>query len=316
MANGSHEPPLHVRQLAQQRALARAERDYQTADRLKSEIEAAGWKVIDHGRDFVLEPARPPDIEIEGVIRYGSSASVPSRLEEPDSHSATLIAVDAPGQQAESDHAQVVGVITDPDTALQPAGSGVELVFTSTQVGLAAAWNIGLKRAVGSVVLLFAPGLRPADDVVEPVLRALEDEAVGLVGSDGLTSSDLRRWHSAGPGEVDALDARLIAFRRRDARLRGPLDERFATPRMLATWWSLVLRDEGPDRPSRRALALALDLPAAGQPSSGGAEADARDRQARRDFYRLVDRFGRRFDLLREPIRPTAASAKVQRPRL
>jgi hypothetical protein len=314
MANGRHEPPLHVKQLAQQRAEARREHDYQTADRLKADIEAAGWKVIDHGRDFSLEPARPPDIETDGVVRYGSSASVPSRLDEPDSHSATLIAVDALGQEVEDGHAQVVAVMTDPDTAAQPAASGVELVFTSTRLGLAAAWNIGLKRAVGSVVLLLAPGIRPAHDVLEPVLDALKDESVGLVGSDGLNSNDLRRWHSAGPGEVDALDARLMAFRRRDARLRGPLDERFATPRMLATWWSLVLRDEGPDRPARRALALALDLPAA-QSSSGGADADARDRQARRDFYRLVDRFGRRFDLLREPIRPTAASAKARRPR-
>ncbi|CAN5766111.1 hypothetical protein BH24CHL6_BH24CHL6_15270 [soil metagenome] len=315
MKNGRHEAPLHVQQLARRRAEARHERDYQIADRLKSEIEEAGWKVVDYGPDYSLEPVRPPDTEADGVIRYGSSVSVPSRLDEPDEQSATLVAVDLLPPDAHG-QAQVVTVMTDPAAVPLRPVFGAELVLSSTQLGLAAAWNIGLRRAVGALVILFAPGITPTHDIVEPLLEALRDDSVGVAGSDGLISSDMRRWQSAGPGEVDALDARVIAFRRRDARQRGPLDERFATARLLATWWSLVLRDEGADRRSRRALALDLDLQSEGRQSTARVEDDAQARQARRDFYRLVDRFGRRVDLLGEPIRPTAASAKARRPRL
>ena len=39
-------------------------------------------------------------------------------------------------------------------------------------------------------------------------------------------------------------------------RERGPLDERFRFYRNLDIWWSLVLRDDGPGQPPRRAVRL------------------------------------------------------------
>jgi hypothetical protein len=108
---------------------------------------------------------------------------------------------------------------------------------------------------------------------------------------------------------VDALDAEVLAFRRADWVERGPLDERFVDARLLAIWWSLVLRDAGPEAPARGALALPLPV----EPASAAAD-EGHERAARRDFYRILDRFGRRYDLLREPIRPTAAG-RTARPR-
>ncbi|MFC4530021.1 hypothetical protein [Sphaerisporangium dianthi] len=53
------EPPNHVHGLAEQRAKARAERDFAAADALRQEIEDAGWLVRDAAGGFELTP-RPP----------------------------------------------------------------------------------------------------------------------------------------------------------------------------------------------------------------------------------------------------------------
>ena len=53
--------PQPVLDAAHARAAARAAQDWSEADRLRAEIEAAGWKVVDRGTDFALSPAAPPD---------------------------------------------------------------------------------------------------------------------------------------------------------------------------------------------------------------------------------------------------------------
>ena len=40
------------------------------ADRLKAEIETAGWRVVDRGPDFSLVPAHPADVSEGGFRRY------------------------------------------------------------------------------------------------------------------------------------------------------------------------------------------------------------------------------------------------------
>ena len=156
-----------------------------------------------------------------------------------------------------------------------------------------------------------------------PLVRGLDDPEVALVGGSGLASGDLRHFEHAPPGDVDALDRGCVAFRRADHAARGPLDERFHGERWLLIWWSLVLRDEGPDRPPRRAIALPdLSLVRhAPPPAEDGSEHDGADpadrerleRLERRDFYRFIDRFGRRRDLLRAPA-PTSPRRRPRRP--
>ena len=92
--------PDEVLTAAHERAAARAARDWAEADRLRGGIEAAGWKIVDRGTDFALTPAAPPDVEEDGGVRYGASANVPSRLDEPATGLATvvLIATDCAGR--------------------------------------------------------------------------------------------------------------------------------------------------------------------------------------------------------------------------
>jgi hypothetical protein len=89
-----HEPaPDEIVQLADARAAARRTRDWQRADELLGRIEAAGWKVVDVGTLYDLVRAAPADVHDGETIRFGSSTSVPSRLDEPASGEASVVLV-------------------------------------------------------------------------------------------------------------------------------------------------------------------------------------------------------------------------------
>ena len=309
--------PDEVLDAAHARARARAERDWPEADRLRGLIEAAGWRIADRGTDFALTPAAPPTLEDAGLVRYGSSADVPSRLAGPTTGPLTvvLVATDWPDDLARAitalrattpERTQLVVVAEGPSAeqearlAEPDGGKGdrpAEIVRTSARLGQAAAVNIGVRRADGGVVIVMDTSVEPTGDVATPLAGALEDPTVGVAGGWGLVSEDLRRFHEAPPGDVDAIEGYLLAFRRADAAARGPLDERFRFYRNLDIWWSLVLRDEGDDRPPRRAVAV--EVPAIRHEHRGWtsvAEAE-RDRLSKRNFYRIIDRFGHRLDL-------------------
>ena len=303
--------PEAVLSAAHARAAARAERRWEEADRLRDEIEAAGWKIVDRGTDFQLTPATPPTLEAEGVVRYGASNDVPSRLDEPPTTDATIVLV-ATDWPADTDRAlealrrhapagtQVV-VVADGPSAEQDAAladpEDAEVVRTSARLGQAAAINIGIRRATGRVVVVLDTSVEATGDVVTPLVRALDDPSVAVAGGWGIVTDDLRRFRDAPPGDVDAIEGYAIAFRRAEAAARGPLDERFRFYRNLDVWWSLVLRDEGEGRPPRRAVALALPADRHEHRGWTSLPDDERDRLSKRNFYRIIDRFGSRLDL-------------------
>jgi hypothetical protein len=304
--------PDEILSLAHDRAAARGAQDWAAADRIRAEIEAAGWKVVDRGTDFALEPAHPPTVADGDAILYGSSESVPSRLAEPATSVATvvLVATDWPadleramaGLRAHAPAGTSIVVVADgpsPDqaTALPAEDAVVEVVRTSERLGTAAAWNIGIRRASGSIVVILDTSVEATGDEITPLVGALDDPTIGVAGGFGIASADLRSFEDAPAGDVTAIEGYVLAFRRDDAAARGPLDERFRFYRNLDIWWSLVLRDEGEVSPPRRALAV--PLPATRHEHRGWtalAEAE-RDRLSKRNFYRIIDRFGWRRDL-------------------
>jgi hypothetical protein len=304
--------PEEVLSAAHARSAARAARDWAEADRIRGEIEAAGWKVVDRGTDFALEPARPPTIEDGDVVRYGASLDVPARFDEAPAGLATVVLVetDWPADteralaalRAHAPGGTSVVVVADApsdeeERALPPGDEDLEIVRTSQRLGTAAAINIGVRRATGPVVIVLDTSLEPTGDVVTPLVRALDDATVGVAGGFGIASADLRSFEDAPAGDVTAIEGYAIAFRRTDAAARGPLDERFRFYRNLDIWWSLVLRDEGEGAAPRRAVAV--DIPATRHEHRGWAslpEAE-RERLSKRNFYRIIDRFGHRRDL-------------------
>jgi hypothetical protein len=191
-----------------------------------------------------------------------------------------------------------------PGVAPESAGTyGFELVRTSARLGRATALNIGLRRSTGSIVILLDPAIEAEGDVITPLIRALDDPGVAVAGPLGLASGDLRRFDQViAPGPdplpVAAIEGGMMAFRRADAAVRGPLDEGFKVAQNLDAWWSLVLRDGGEGQPSRRALAIPeLPLRRHEAIAATPARAAEQERLAKRSSYRVLDRFGRRMDL-------------------
>lgn len=304
--------PPDIVAAARARSTARAARNWAEADRLRAEIETAGWKIVDRGTDFTLEPARPPTVEDGAGTRYGASTDVPSRLDEPATGLTTvvLVATDWPddvnralaGLRAHAPGGMSVvvvadGVPADREAALPRPSDDLELIRTSERLGTAAAWNIGIRRSTAAVVVIVDASVEPTGDLLTPLVAALDDPSVAVVGGFGITSPDLRHFEEAGPGDVTAIEGYAMAFRRSDAAERGPLDERFRFYRNLDIWWSLVLRDEGEGR--RPGRAVAIPIPAIRHEHRGWTSLDdaERDRLSKRNFYRIIDRFGARRDL-------------------
>jgi glycosyltransferase involved in cell wall biosynthesis len=319
----SGEVPAEVEAAAEARAAAREARDWTTADRLRGEIEAAGWKVVDTGAAFHLEPAHPPDVVLGDAIRYGRSDAVPSLLGTPPTRPATVIVVareDIEGAAraahsllAHLAHDQLV-VVADglPDRSVHvieaavpaadlPAAAGprLEIVRTSAVLGQGASLNAGLRRASGRVVVVVDPSIEATGDVVGPLVAALEDPRVAIAGPLGLVSPDLRHYTQADTtGPAAAIEGSVMAFRREDVERLGPLDEAFRFDRYLDAWWSLVLRDAGPESAPREARVVAgLPLTRHERLAWRGTPAAERDRQSKRNFYRLLARFRDRPDL-------------------
>ena len=304
--------PEDILSLAHDRAAARVEKNWAEADRIRAEIEAAGWKIVDRGTDFALEPAHAPTLEDDGIVRYGSTDAVPSRLGESDAGVATvvLVATDWPTDvdralkalraSAPAGTSFVVvadGPSPEQDEALPPEAGGVEVVRTSERLGTAAAWNIGIRRSTGPVVIVIDTSIEPTGDIVTPLVAALADPTVAVAGGFGIVSDDLRKFEAAPPGDVTAIEGYAIAFRRADAAERGPLDGRFRFYRNLDIWWSLVLRDEGEGSEARRAVAVAIPVTRHEHRDWTATPEPERARLSKRNFYRIIDRFGSRRDL-------------------
>lgn len=321
--NGEGVPPDIVG-LAEARAEARAARDWASADALRARIEAAGWMVVDDGLAFRLARAYPPTVDVGGQRRYGRSADVPSRLESAPVGlaSVVLVATEWPADVRRAltsltehapDGTQLVIVGNDPTPeqaaalavvdAVDPGGPGLatEVVLTSGRLGDAAALNAGIRRAAAPVVIVMDGSVELVGDAIGPVVAALEDPTVAVVGRWGLVSADLRRFAEVTEGEAAAIEGSWLGFRRSDYVARGPLDEGFRFSRYLDVWWSLTLRDAGEGQPPRRAVVLPLPLARHEEHEGLALPVEERERLAKRNFYRIIRRFGRRRDLAVAP---------------
>jgi GT2 family glycosyltransferase len=258
---------------------------------------------------------------------------VPSRLEEAPTGFATVIVVASPDVLATRGAVERLAAVAPPGVDVVLVADGlrskaldalagadglgplagphggvpVEIVRTSVTLGQAAALNIGIRRSRAPIVMVLDPSITVGGDVITPLVAALEDPAIAVAGPFGLVSDDLRHFDeltAPGPTSLDAaaIQGYLMAFRRGDAAARGPLDEGFRFYRNLDIWWSLVLRDDGEDRPPRRALVVpALPLERA-EPHAWRTTSPAdRDRLSKRNFYRVLDRFRTRDDLAVPP---------------
>jgi cysteinyl-tRNA synthetase len=192
----------------------------------------------------------------------------------------------------------VIVDVTETDASTY--GPDVEVVALELSTGWGAARNAGLRRSRGRVVMVVDGSIEPTGDVIGPLEAALADPSVGVAGPFGISTNDLREFHeSAGVGadrQVDAIEGYLMAFRREVLTDTGMFDEKFAWYRTADIELSFRLKDAG-------YRAVVVDVPVERHEHRVWASTapSERERLSKRNFYRFLERFRGRFDLLVEP---------------
>ena len=245
-----------------------------TGSATRSRPPAGGWSTA--ARTSAWSRRIRPISRTRPGVRYGRSDAVPSRLGEPStarprsSSWPRTSPTTWTGRSRRSGRPRRRGRRSSSSRtrrtprrriACRSRGSGeadrieVEVVRTSARLGWGAAWNIGLRRACGDVVILMDTSVEPTGDIVTPLAAALAAGTSRSTGAFGLRSADLRRFEEVSAGEAAAIEGYLLAFRRADASAAGPLDEGFRFYRNLDIWWSLDAarpRRRGPTSARRR----------------------------------------------------------------
>ncbi|MEO7267030.1 MAG: glycosyltransferase, partial [Candidatus Limnocylindria bacterium] len=171
------------------------------------------------------------------------------------------------------------------------------ILRTSQRLGWADSRNLGLRRSRGAITVLLDTSLEPSADFLTPLLHAFDDPEVGIAGGWGVRSGDGREFEDAPPGEVDAVEGYCLAIRREALRRVPAFDRRFRFYRNADLDFSFALRDAGWRAVRTEALPL-VRHEHRGYTSLPDAE---RDRLSRRNFYRFLDHWGDRRDLLLDP---------------
>jgi GT2 family glycosyltransferase len=305
--------PDEVTRLVAKRSEARAAGDYEEADRLRDQVRELGWEVMDAPAGTTLRPALPS--ATDASVGYARQEDLASLLDEPATVDASLVVL-AEDHEPDLDRLlaglsrhpplatwELVVVANAPsfdaaaavgrqDLEIEPAVLG-----SSARLGWADAVNLGLRRTRGAVVVLVDASVEPTGDLVGPLLEAFGDASVGVAGPFGVTSSDLRHFEEAPPGEVDAIEGYCLGVRREVLRDVGLFDAHFRFYRNADLDFSFAARAAG-----WRAVRIDnLPLRLHEQRAWSSLAPEERDRLSKRNFYRFLKHWGDRRDLLTHP---------------
>ena len=306
-------PPEEVRRLVAERADARADGDYQEADRIRERVRELGWEVMDSPRGTTVRPVVPS--QADALVGYARREDLASLLEEPPIVDASLVVL-AEDHQADLDRLlhglsshppltswELIVVANAASFDLEASVAGVDLeispsvLSTSARLGWADAVNLGLRRARGSVIVLLDGSVEPTGDLVAPLLEAFRDARVGIAGPFGVSSGDLRHFDEAPPGEVDAIEGYCLAVRREVLRDVGLFDAHFRFYRNADLDFSFAARAAG-----WRAVRIEdLPLRLHEHRAWSSLAPEERDRLSKRNFYRFLKHWGDRRELLTHP---------------
>ena len=295
------EVPDEVRALAAERAERRADRDFAAADAIRDRIAELGFRLVDGPDGPSFEPIAPAAAERQRADEVQSILNEPATRDVsvhwvvegwPQDVARALAAFRA--NEAGRDVQYVVADLTDTDPAVY--GAGVEVLTLERTMGWGAARNAGLKRSAGRIVLAVDGSIEPTGDVFDPLVEALEDPTIGVCGPFGISTHDLHEFHDSSGPEVDAVEGYLMAFRREVLLDVGLFDQKFRWYRTADIEYSFRVKDTG-----LRAVVVAAPVTRHEHRMYHSTPPDERDRLSKRNYYRFLERFRGRFDLLVDP---------------
>jgi GT2 family glycosyltransferase len=307
-----HSIPAEILALSHERDLLRRRGQYERADRLKREIEDAGYAIRDNPRGAHLVTL--PSIETDGKL-YRTVRQFPSLLDEDDLYtfSVNLLAQN----NCEQTRRCVESIIrfagnTSLEIILVDNASQDDIdlwaeVFkrdeprlhflrASRMMGAAEARNIGLKRSRGHYILLLDSNVELTGDIFTPLEQTFKDHKVGLTGLRGLCTDDLRHFKESEQLEVEVVDGLCMAFRRALLKQAGLFDEGYRFPLYMDIDFSFAIRETGVHAVRTPYLPIMCH---AEQLNSNMSDAEC-TRLTKRNFYRYLQKWGDRDDLLLE----------------
>ncbi len=309
-----HSIPEEILALSHERDLLRRRGQYDRADVLKQQIEAAGYAIKDNPRGAHLVTL--PSVEVDGQV-YRTGRQLPSLLDEPDrctfsvnilsrnSYEQTVRCIESVLRFADTTDIEIVLI----DNASQ---DGIDLwaeaykyqedrlrvLHITRTMGEAEARNVGLKQSRGRYILVLDTSVELTGDIFTPLMQTLEDGSVGITGLRGLRTDDLRNFEESQDDntEVDVIDTLCMAFRRVLLKEAGLFDERYRFPYYMDVDFNFTVRDLG------TTLVVTPNLPIICHPVlSDTKQSDAeRTRLSKRNFYRFREKWAERDDLLPE----------------
>ncbi len=307
-----HVIPPDILALSRERDILRRRGQYARADALKRQIEEAGYAIKDnpHGAHLIILPS----IEVDGTF-YRTARQMPSLVDEADTclFSVNILAQNSFEQTQRcvtsvlrfAGNSDIEIVLVDNASqdelsiwaaALQHSDARLHVLRVSRTMGEAEARNIGLKQSRGRYILLLDSSLEMTGDVFTLLAKTLADEHVGITGFHGLHTSDLRHFEESQQLDVEVVDKLCMAFRRGLLKKVGFFDEGYRFPNYMDVDFNFAVRDSGAN------IVVTPGLPVTCYPVLQDARlSDAeRTRLTKRNFYRFLEKWGDRDDLLLE----------------
>jgi hypothetical protein len=296
--------PDEVRELAALRQAARNAREFGLADELRDRIARAGFDVTD---TLAGTEIAPRTLSSRSDV-YRRSGEVPSRLEEPVMFDASVqwlvqgwpedVVRGIESFRRHSTGRGVQHVVVDLTTGMSWPDD-VEVVRLDPSVGWSDGRNAGLVRSAGRIVVIVDGSIEAEGDVLGPLVGALTDPSVGITGPFGIVTGDLREFSDSPGPDVDAVEGYLAAVRRDLLEQGLRYDEKFKFYRTADIELSFQIKSMG-----LRATVTPVPVRRHEHRSWANTPPDERDRLSKRNFYRFLDRWRGRTDLLVAPTRP------------
>jgi cysteinyl-tRNA synthetase len=281
--------------LAAERRVRRREQNFAEADAIRERLREGGWDVVDSHNASELQALKAPASTAPAAAPRAVTLLTIVHGWKPDAERWLLSVF----THCKADfEALIVDSSEDVRIAawLQSrAAERFRSIKVDAALGFAGAVNAGIEAAAGEVVILFDPGVELTGDAISPLLEALADPSVVVAGPYGLKATGTIKEFAESPGpEVDAIEGYCMAFRRADAQALEGFDPKFRFYRIADIEFSFRLRDRG-----GRAVAVSgLPLEKHDHRLWEATEPAERDRLSKRNFYRFLDRWGKRADLL------------------
>jgi len=296
--------PREVRRLAAEREERRKAKDFAAADELRARIADLGFTIVDSPEGPHMEPFGGAAGDAGEAPARVLPEDVPSALEQPPTFDATVhsllegwpedVGRAIEGFRSHQGGRSVQYVVADV-TGQDPSsfGEGVEVIPLVEGTGWGAARNAGLKRSLGRIVLVVDGSIEPVGDVFEPIEEAMADPAVGVVGPFGVVTSNLQDFEASDGPEVDAIEGYLMAMRRDVLLDVGLFDEKFKWYRTADIEYSFRLKAAG-----LKAMVVTVPVIRHEHRMWFNTPPEERAKWSKRNYYRFLDRFRGRFDLL------------------